>query len=284
MKTVSSPLRPQINNDIEMDAHAVEATSGDGNMVRAVSEFSRDGVEEASKADATTSGSQDGAGVHEADFDEDEGRAAVAMPDPGQPSAEEKRLHDLTHIPYRGWCAKCVQGRGRDTYHGRIKEQSRVPRISMDFMFLTERGITIDRQEVDKADECITILVLKDDMHKSIWAYPMEAKTIIKSEWLISQIIDDMKTCGLDNCHIVAKNDNEAAILEIQEELARRRRSTNTDAQGTVIENSRVGDSSSNGSVERAIQETGNMIKTYKAAVMHNLKYDKLKLSHPQVP
>ena len=36
--------------------------------------------------------------------------------------------------------------------------------------------------------------------------------------------------------------------------------------------------------MERAIQETGNMIKTYKAAVMHNLKYDKLKLSHPLVP
>ena len=167
-------------------------------------------------------------------------------------------------------------------YHGRSKEKSRVPRVCMDFMFLTERGFTQDKEEAEKATECIAILVLKDEMHESVWAYPMEAKSIVKADWLIAQIIDDMKTCGLDKSHIVAKSDNEAAIVEIQEELARQRAIAG--AEGTAIENSRVGDSSSNGRVERAIQEVGNMIMTLKVATVENLGLDKLRLEHPLVP
>ena len=30
---------------------------------------------------------------------------------PKGPSKEEKRLHDLTHVPFRSWCPKCVAGR-----------------------------------------------------------------------------------------------------------------------------------------------------------------------------
>ena len=56
-------------------------------------------TEEASNADATTSGSQDGAMVYEAE-DEDEYRPARAMPDPGQPSREERRLHNLYTYPF----------------------------------------------------------------------------------------------------------------------------------------------------------------------------------------
>ena len=92
----------------------------------------------------------------------EEARPAKAMPDPGMPTEAERKKHRLTHMPYRAWCPQCVQGRGRDIYHGRIKEKSRVARICMDFMFLTERGITTDEMEVERAEECITFVVLKE--------------------------------------------------------------------------------------------------------------------------
>ena len=32
---------------------------------------------------------------------------------PHGPSAEEIRLHRITHCPYRSWCPKCVAGRAK---------------------------------------------------------------------------------------------------------------------------------------------------------------------------
>ena len=59
-------------------------------------------------------------------------------PDPGQPNATERALHEMLHMPYRSWCEDCVQGQGKDRYHLRLEEDG-VLRIAMDYMFLTER-------------------------------------------------------------------------------------------------------------------------------------------------
>ena len=37
--------------------------------------------------------------------------------DPGQPTAEERRTHEITHLPYRSWCPTCVAGRGTGFKH-----------------------------------------------------------------------------------------------------------------------------------------------------------------------
>jgi len=34
--------------------------------------------------------------------------------DPKEPTAEERRMHDLTHMPFRSWCRHCVRGRGKE--------------------------------------------------------------------------------------------------------------------------------------------------------------------------
>ena len=40
-------------------------------------------------------------------------RRPIKMNDPGEPSEEERREHNLTHLPYRSWCKHCVGGRGK---------------------------------------------------------------------------------------------------------------------------------------------------------------------------
>ena len=62
---------------------------------------------------------------------------------------------------------------------------------------------------------------------------------------------------------IVPANPDELPVLLV-EEIARRRRQTGS--AGTVIENSKVGDSSSNGRTERAVQEVGGLVRTLKFA------------------
>ena len=90
----------------------------------------------------------------------------------------------------------------------------------------------------------------------------------MRAELLPSMIKTDLGTCGLDNSMLLVKSDQEPAIKELQEEIARQRRQE--DAVGTILENSKVGDSSNNGTTERAIQEVGGMIRTPKFALEAN--------------
>ena len=64
---------------------------------------------------------------------------------------------------------------------------------------------------------------------------------------------------------IIVKTDQEASIVELQTEIARRRVDV-----GTSLENSKVGDSNSNAKVERAIRDVGNMVRTSKSAFSEN--------------
>ena len=65
-----------------------------------------------------------------------EGQEARRVSRPVQPTKEEVLQHELTHLPFRSWCAHCVRGKGRNPPHKRItkmrKEEREVPTVSMD--------------------------------------------------------------------------------------------------------------------------------------------------------
>ena len=54
---------------------------------------------------------------------------------PGEPSESERRLHELTHLPYRDWCEHCVKSKGRQTHA--VKKNDRQPVVQIDFSFLS---------------------------------------------------------------------------------------------------------------------------------------------------
>eukprot|EP00439_Symbiodinium_sp_Y106_P076221 s2319_g15.t1 len=54
---------------------------------------------------------------------------------PGEPSENERRLHELTHLPYRDWCEHCVKSKGRQS-HAVKKKNDRQPVIQIDFSFM----------------------------------------------------------------------------------------------------------------------------------------------------
>ncbi len=76
----------------------------------------------------------------------EEGRAPVQAKTPQRVSQREMEEHRLTHTPFRSWCRWCVMARARNAQH-RSKaadgdEGCKVPRISMDYFFMSE----IDRR------------------------------------------------------------------------------------------------------------------------------------------
>ena len=56
---------------------------------------------------------------------------------PRQPSAAERKLHEVTHLPCRAWCAFCVQAKSRGYYKHRSTPNERAgrsfPTVQVDF-------------------------------------------------------------------------------------------------------------------------------------------------------
>ena len=60
-------------------------------------------------------------------------RAPRGLRVPIEPTASERRQHELTHLPYRDWCPFCVKAKGR---HAASKKQlDRQPVIQVDYCF-----------------------------------------------------------------------------------------------------------------------------------------------------
>ena len=60
-------------------------------------------------------------------------RPAKGLKTPGGPSLAERRLHELTHLPFRDWCPLCAKAKGR---HGSSATQiDRQPAIQVDYRF-----------------------------------------------------------------------------------------------------------------------------------------------------
>ena len=55
-----------------------------------------------------------------------EERKVVKVLDPRQPTDEERRTHNLTHLPYHSWCEHCVKGRGREADRKCLQSQPEV--------------------------------------------------------------------------------------------------------------------------------------------------------------
>ena len=205
-------------------------------------------------------------------------RAAKA---PYTPSQREIDEHNLVHCPYRAWCEACVRGQAKDDCHRTIigvDADSSVARVCVDYCFLTEKVKAQENEHVEevKANVSMTILVMIETMCRSVWAYAVENKG--SDDWVAEQIVDDLETVGLAGERIIIKADQEVAITDLQRTVARLRKD-----HGSALEQSRVGDSNSNGKVERAIQDLKGLVRTLKAALEINVG-GKVNLSDPIVP
>ena len=230
-------------------------------------------------ARATSTGESD---EHDA---EEEAERPRGLRDPGTPSAAEIAEHNLTHIPSRPWCSHCVRGKSKDKKSLRlcgVYANNDVPRCRLDYCYLTENveHVTADlgQEDATTADTSLTVLVMQESACRSVWAYAVEKKGGTEA-WVVDQICEDLDTVGLRNDRIIVKNDQENSANDVAREVARCRASD----YGTAVENSNVGDSNSNGTIERSIQDFEGQARTLRSALEERIAVP-VRLNSPVIP
>ena len=219
------------------------------------------------------------------DDEEEESRRPRSARDPGQPSPLEQEEQEMTHIPFRPWCEACVRGKSKRKPSRRLTGEyahDQCCRVRMDYAYLTEELEAESGEhgeaESTKAGATLTMLVVQESQCRSVWAYAVESKGT-SEDWLPLQILEDMETVGMKEEKMVVKSDQEVAITDLAREIAKLRESS----YGTSIEQSAVGESDSNATVERAIQDVEGQIRTLRASLEGKIQ-QKVRLTNPVVP
>ena len=201
----------------------------------------------------------DGAEDREEGHEEDEGgelgrRSTVRRHDPKQPTAEERKEHELTHLPFRSWCRHCVRGRGKEEDCKKTGDEDRlVPQVSVDFMFMGE----------ERNGKTISILVARERDSRATMCTVVPSKST--GEWIAKRLMAWLKEVGCEHGDLIIKSDNEPALKHLVEDWAKLR---STKGGGkTIIEHSPIKSSKSNGVVERAVQSCQGMIRTLRSAL-----------------
>ena len=192
-------------------------------------------------------------------------RMPMRKADPKEPTEEERRIHEFTHLPFRNWCRHCVRGRGKEEPCRKSDADPRVPEIHMDFMFMGEEG----------GGRTLAFLVARQRGTKAVMCSVAPRKS--SGEWLAARVLAFMREFGCELEAVTIKTDNEPAMVALVDALGRLRA-----AKGGIsmaVENSPVHSSKSNGVVERAVQSVQGMIRTMRSALEEKWKV-KLEADH----
>ena len=132
--------------------------------------------------------------------------------DPKLPSQKEIDEHCLTHLPYRSWCKHCVFGKGRAAPHFRRQErEDSLAEVHFDYCFMST---------AEQPTE--TILVARERESKMTMAtvVPMKGGSI---EYPAKRVLAFLKEIGQETNDCVLKSDQEAAIKDLLNVIAKRR-------------------------------------------------------------
>ena len=208
--------------------------------------------------------------VNEGDEEEsEEARQGISRKPPVSPSPEELRIHRLTHYPFRSWCPACVAGRAKSWPHQRQQEDDDgggVPSVSFDYCFLRDTT----------GGESIPVLVGREKRSKFMVAHVVPYKGA-GVDWVVGQLVRDLRKMGIHG-KVILKSDQESAILNVLNEVARRRGQENTESI-TLVESAPKGESQSNGIAERAVQDLEEGTRTHKLDFEAKLKC-KIEVTH----
>ena len=213
---------------------------------------------------------------------------------PLEPTEKEREEHEATHLPYQPWCHFCLMGKAPNRPHrGGQRDwqelEEAVPVVVMDYMFMTSKDV----------EKMSPILVIKDMKTKTIFAHVVSRKGT-SDKWIIKRLIEDLDSLGYGWTKVAIRSDQEPAIVDVKnavrrarweefeqvmEEVARHRKAKTEIVRKdlgpvTILEESPVAESSSNGGAENAIRHLQGQFRTLKAQLETKLG-DTIPISHP---
>jgi len=204
---------------------------------------------------------------------EKEAQVAVKIPGPSeQPSARERALHNLTHIPYRDWCQFCISTRARGDYQHSVADLEAAlerdrPTIQVDFYFCE------GKDETNTMSEAKAILLLVDVWTRYTHVEPMEKKSAGAVGEAISRFAGMVMNVGT----IELAGDNEH-VLVAGMELCKSVRAKH--GFPATISLNKSYSKARTGVAERTIQTVRNFQKTLVAQLEHEIQC-KLSRGHP---
>ena len=148
---------------------------------------------------------------------EEAGEPIRCLPCPGNPSAAERSLHEITHWPYRPWCEWCVRGRAVGPNSRKVPDDKKVnvvPKAHLDYAYLQDEVIEDSDEfaETGTVGQSMTIMVMLETLCGSVWAYATSGKGYAADPWLTKRIHSDLMTVGMGLIRIIIKTDTEPAI------------------------------------------------------------------------
>ena len=137
--------------------------------------------------------------------EEEEAQVPLSAREPDQPTEEERRHHELTHMPFRSWCPHCVQGR-QDSLPHRPSPTTvlAVPEVAMDYCFLGRA----------RSPSSATVLIMKDRGSRSILASVVQSKGRGLDE-TVTQAAANIRRLGHYG-RVILKTDGEPAIMDLR--------------------------------------------------------------------
>jgi hypothetical protein len=143
---------------------------------------------------------------------EEEGREVRNRRPARGPTAEELRVHRLTHWPFRSWCPDCVAGRAKDWGHPqREKKEREVPTVHLDYCFPRDH----------EGGDSVATIVGKDDLSKMSISHVVPRKGA-DHEWVVKQLVRDLQRMG-HHGRLVLHSDQEPALVDLLSEVAKMR-------------------------------------------------------------
>ena len=86
-------------------------------------------------------------------------RRTMKKLDPMMPSAEERPEREMTPLPFRSWCRRCIRGRGKEEPCRRTSGDGEgLPEVHVDFMFMGEEkegktlAVLVGRERKNEGD------------------------------------------------------------------------------------------------------------------------------------
>ena len=214
--------------------------------------------------------------MHPNDSDESVKPKMISSPSP--PSRQEVLEHNITHLPFRCRCRHCVMGNAKADGHITTGSMaaSEVLVVSFDYAFLGDRKSPMtsgqdeakkDEYEEDDADvkQVTKVLVGCDAKSRVCTAIPMPQKGIDQDEWAAREALRFLELLG--HTSVVLKNDQESN----RGVVLRRLRTHRGDITPKMTGHSPVGESKSNGCIERTIQSVEGQIRTSRIATQRQL-------------
>ena len=206
------------------------------------------GVDEANgDGEASRNGNGDREMEVQEQVEEMEVRPPKVARKPHAPTKAEIEAHYPLHAEYRDWCPHCVSGKGISAQHrkGDQEEEALGTTVSMDYMF------AVPEEEDETMD---AMLLIYDANRKNMSTLTVDKKG--SSPAVVKWVMDRLLDAGYVGMQVTLKSDQEPAMVELKKEVGIRR------AAETVMVESPVRESKSNGSVERAIRTWQGQFRT----------------------